>query len=156
MATQIKLRDLTEADLPVLYEQQREPDANRMAAFPARTLSDFMQHWTTNVLANDATKKKAIATDDGVAGYVLSWNQGGKRLVGYWIGRKYWGRGIATDALSEFLVGLKERPLYAFVARHNIASIRVLQKCGFNIMAQDIVFSEPHGHDFEEYLMELS
>jgi RimJ/RimL family protein N-acetyltransferase len=41
------------------------------------------------------------------------------------------GRGIATEAISAFLLLEQTRPLYASVAKHNAASIRVLQKCGF-------------------------
>ena len=36
MTHEIRLREVTEADLPILFEHQREPEANRMAAFPAR------------------------------------------------------------------------------------------------------------------------
>ena len=57
----------------------------------------------------------------------------GKREIGYWIDRAFWGRGVATEALSAFLCLEKTRPLYAGVAKHNVASIRVLQKCGFKL-----------------------
>jgi RimJ/RimL family protein N-acetyltransferase len=56
-----------------------------------------------------------------------------KREVGYWIDRAFWGRGVATEALSAFLCLEHIRPLYAGVAKHNVASIRVLQKCGFTL-----------------------
>ena len=55
----------------------------------------------------------------------------GRRLVGYWIGREFWGRGVATAALAAFVAEVKERPLHAFVAEHNVRSIRVLEKCEF-------------------------
>ena len=41
-----------------------------------------------------------------------------------------WG---ATEAISAFVRLEQTRPLYAGVAKHNAASIRVLQKCGFVI-----------------------
>src|SRR5918999_1935703 len=41
------------------------------------------------------------------------------------------GQGIATAALAAFLEELDTRPLYAHVATHNVGSIRVLEKCGF-------------------------
>ena len=66
-----------------------------------------------------------------VAGNVVSWDQDGKRLVGYWIGKEFWGKGLATRALSELLDELTMRPLHAYVAKTNIGSIRVLEKCGF-------------------------
>jgi RimJ/RimL family protein N-acetyltransferase len=66
-----------------------------------------------------------------VVGNVVSWRDGSERLVGYWIGRDHWGKGIATAALTSFLRVVEERPLHARVAKHNVGSIRVLEKCGF-------------------------
>ena len=80
---------------------------------------------------------RTILADGAVAGNVVSWLQDGERLVGYWIGREHWGRGIATRALAELLREIEERPLYAHVARHNVGSIRVLEKCGFTRRAED-------------------
>jgi len=77
--------------------------------------------------------------DDQVAGNVLSWEQSGQREVGYWIGRDYWGAGIATKALALFLRRETVRPLHAYVTVHNTASIRVLEKDGFQrVAAKDI------------------
>jgi Acetyltransferase (GNAT) domain len=55
----------------------------------------------------------------------------GEREVTYWIGRSYWGKGIATGALKAFLAVDQSRPLHARVAYDNVASHRVLEKCGF-------------------------
>jgi RimJ/RimL family protein N-acetyltransferase len=85
----------------------------------------------------------------------VSFEQSGEREVGYWIGREYWGKGIATRALSEFLGHVKVRPLYAHVAKHNIASIRVLEKCGFTISGEDKRFSNARGEEVEEFVLKL-
>ena len=69
--------------------------------------------------------------NEQVVGNIGSWTQEERRLIGYWIGHEYWGRGIATAALAEFLGHDRARPLHALVAAHNIGSIRVLEKCGF-------------------------
>lgn len=125
------LRDVTEDDLPVLFLHQLDPEATRMAAFPARDRDAFMTHWRTKVLADPANQRKAIVLDGRVVGNIVSWDQDGRRLVGYWIGRDHWGRGIATQALRAFLWVDPARPLYAWVAEGNAASMRVLHKCGF-------------------------
>jgi len=126
----VSLRDVTEGDLPTFFLDQLDPDAGRMAALPARNRNAFHSHWA-RILADAEVAKKTIIFGGDVAGNVVSWRQDGRRLVGYWIGKGYWGRGVATAALSEFLKELDERPLNAHVAAHNIGSIRVLQKCGF-------------------------
>src|SRR4051794_40659638 len=88
------LRDLTEDDLPVLFEHQRDPEANRMADFPARTWDAFMAHWRQMVLPDERVGKQAIVVGDQLVGNVGSWDQDGRRLVGYWLGRPFWGRGL--------------------------------------------------------------
>lgn len=125
------LRDVIESDLPILFAHQRDPVATRMAAFPARDWDAFVAHWRGKVLGEQSVCKRTILIGDDVAGHIGSWNQDGKRLVGYWLGRAYWGRGIATAALAEFLAHDTARPLHAFVAALNVGSIRVLEKCGF-------------------------
>jgi RimJ/RimL family protein N-acetyltransferase len=130
------LREVKEDDLPVFFEHQLDPDATRMAAFPPRDRNAFMAHWT-RILADETVIKKTILFDGDVAGNVVSFVRSGEREVGYWIGKNYWGRGVATQALSEFLDHVEARPLYGHVARHNGASIRVLQKCGFRISGEE-------------------
>jgi RimJ/RimL family protein N-acetyltransferase len=128
--TLVELRDVIEADLPVFFEHQREPEANEMAEFPARERDAFMAHWHKN-LRNETGIHKTVVVDGRVAGNVVSWEQDGHREVGYWIGKEFWGRGVATAALRRFLDLVPTRPLYGHVAKHNAASIRVLEKCGF-------------------------
>ena len=74
---------------------------------------------------------RTIVCDGQVAGNVGSWIAEDRRLIAYWIGREFWGRGVATAALAALIAEVKERPLHAFVAKHNVSSIRVLEKCEF-------------------------
>jgi RimJ/RimL family protein N-acetyltransferase len=153
MTHAISLRDVQESDLPILFEYQRDPEATRMAAFPARSHDDFMAHWA-KIMADQTTILRAILFHGEVAGSIVAWRQAGMLKVGYWIGRPYWGKGIATAALSQFLVQITERPLHAHVAKHNVASIRVLQKCGFTTCGTD-TFHKDVGELGEEFIMAL-
>jgi len=153
----ILLRDVTEDDLPVFFENQLDPVANRMAAFTVEDPADrdaFDALWA-KILTNDAIPVKAILCDDQVIGSVLSFEQFGEREVSYWIGREYWGRGIATRALAEFLGLVSERPIYARAAKDNVASIRVLQKCGFTIAGEDRGYANARGEEVEEFILKL-
>ena len=147
----VLLRDVTEGDPPLFFEHQRDPVANEMAAFPARDRDTFLAHWT-RILGDTAILKKTILVDGQVAGNVVCFEQSGERLVGYWIERSYWGRGVATRALSQFLEHVPARPLFARVAKHNVASRRVLEKCGFTICGEDNEAAD----GVEEFVLQLS
>ena len=141
------LREVVDSDLDAFFEHQREPEANRMAAFPAREREAFDAHWR-RLLADDSLTKKTIVYEGEVAGNIGCWEQEGRRLVGYWIGREFWGKGLATRALQELTGEVTQRPLHASVATNNVASIRVLEKCGF-------VRVGSQKNDVEELLFEL-
>jgi RimJ/RimL family protein N-acetyltransferase len=149
----VMLRDVTEADLPIFYEQQLEPEATQMAAFPSRDRDAFMAHWK-KIMGNDNVIVKTILFEGQVAGNVVSWEQAGEWDVGYWLGKEYWSKGIATKALAEFLGYVKTRPLFAHVAKHNVGSQRVLQKCGFVISGED-KFPDENGNEIEENILKL-
>jgi RimJ/RimL family protein N-acetyltransferase len=153
MRNEIRLRDVEPDDLPIFFEQQRDPDATRMAAFPARDRAAFDAHWATNVLGNPAAVKQTILVNGEVAGHIGSWPQDGLRLVGYWVGKEHWGKGVATRALGALLRLVTERPLHARVARHNVGSIRVLEKCGFGLEREESI--EDAGEDGAELLLVL-
>ncbi len=132
---EVVLRDVEEGDLPVLFEHQADPVAAEMAAFPARDREAFMTHWGRILAARGSEGgpiAKAIVVNRQVVGNIGCWEQLAERLVGYWIGREFWGRGVATRALELLLEEVTLRPLHARVARYNSASIRVLEKCGFS------------------------
>ena len=127
---EVRLRPVEDQDLGVFFEHQADPEANEMAAFPARGQDQFAAHWA-RVRADDASVLRTIVANGTVAGYITSWEQEGQRLIAYWVGREHWGRGVATQALAQFTRQVTARPLHAQVAAHNAGSIRVLQKCGF-------------------------
>ncbi len=117
-----------------------------MVAFTPRDQAAFDAHWA-KILADETGLIRTIvlasagsadsASGEHVAGNIVSWNSDGKRELGYWIDRAYWGRGVATAALSAFLRLERTRPLFAGVARHNAGSLRVLEKCGFTLCEDD-------------------
>jgi RimJ/RimL family protein N-acetyltransferase len=150
------LRDVLEADLPIFFEQQLDPDANYMAAFTVKDPADynaFRAYWKRN-LANTTGMIKTIVVDGQVTGYVLSYEEDGRPEVSYWIGKEYWGKGIATWALTNFLAqDNPTRPIYARVAKDNIGSRKVLEKCGFTISGEDKGFANARGEEVEEYIL---
>ena len=127
---EVRLRSVEDQDIDVFFEHQADPQAVEMAAFPARAEDQFRAHWA-KLRADDTLVVRTIVADGLVAGNIGSWLQDGQQLLGYWVGREYWGRGIATRALALLVDEVSVRPLYAHAVEHNLGSIRVLEKCGF-------------------------
>lgn len=157
MAGLISLRPVEAQDLPIFYTHQLDPEATRMAAFPSRDHDAFLAHWTTNILGNPSAANRTILVDGCVAGYLGAWTDSDthERLICYWLGRNFWGRGVATAAASQFLQIESIRPLNARVAKHNFSSIRVLEKIGFTRAGED-AFTLPDGTRNEEFIYLLA
>jgi len=131
--TKIALRPVTPADLPILFAQQNDPESNAMAEYPPKDRGEFMRHWD-GLLQNKNVTTQAILYKGKLAGHVLCWKDKYEQKFGYWLGREFWGRGIASAAVAEFLKQVSIRPLFAYVAHHNIGSKRVLEKNGFTLL----------------------
>jgi RimJ/RimL family protein N-acetyltransferase len=80
----------------------------------------------------------------------------GEPEVSYWIGREFWGMGVASKALSLFLSFVDTRPLSARVAKDNLASLRVLEKCGFVRSGEGSGYSHVRGEEVEEFILHLA
>lgn len=131
----VELRPVERTDLPIFFEQQRDPASVALATVPARDRAAFDAHWE-RMLADESVIVRSIRADDRTVGHALSFTLEGKRMVGYWLGREHWGRGIASEALLRLLELEPTRPVHARVAAHNTASIRVLEKAGFRVAEQ--------------------
>jgi RimJ/RimL family protein N-acetyltransferase len=156
-AFDVRLREVTDADISIFFEQQDDEGAHWMAAFAtARDGDAFLAHWR-RILADETVRARAIVVDGRIAGNLLQWldAESGKPEVGYWVAREYWGRGVATRALSKFLDEIEERPIYAHVADDNVGSRRVLEKCGFAVVEQNDSFSAARGREVRELIFEL-
>ena len=157
---EVSLRDVAETDLPIFFDFQRDSAANYMAAFTTRDPTDkeaFAAHWN-RILNDDRVLVKTIVFDGHVVGSVATFvdKEFGKPEVTYWIGKEYWGMGLATYALTRFLRDVTVRPIYGRAAKDNVASIRVLEKCGFRMFGQSKGFANARGAVVEEVILELS
>jgi RimJ/RimL family protein N-acetyltransferase len=98
------------------------------------------RRWLEEQLNYDPPRNLALVGPDGlVGGLGLNLTDAPNRRhdgeVGYWLGQPYWGRGLMTTALPAFLAwaapahGLSR--FTAHVYGGNDASVRVLERCGF-------------------------
>ena len=126
----IRLRPVTPADLPALFEIQCDPESNTMAGTKPRTREVFFAVWD-RIFADPGVNSRVIELDSEIVGSISRFQADGHDCVGYWISRPYWGRGIASRALVLFLAEEPRRPLHATTAGNNAPSRHILQKCGF-------------------------
>ncbi|MBB1438483.1 GNAT family N-acetyltransferase [Shewanella sp. SG41-4] len=135
----ISLHPITEADLDIFFEFENDPIANKMADFVPRKRKAFNLHWQQKILANEKATAQGIWIDDVLVGNVLSWintdaaakSDPQMRLVGYWIGREHWGKGIATKAVEMFLKQFISSPVFAYIDKQNEGSVAVAYANGF-------------------------
>jgi RimJ/RimL family protein N-acetyltransferase len=150
--SRIVLRDVIDSDLPTLFEHQSDPLAYRPAAFTPRDRDAFLAHWA-KIRSDPTVLTKAIVLDGRLVGNVASFLRDGVREIGYWIGRDSWGQGIASEALARFLELETSRPVYAVIAKGNTGSLRVAQKCGFEIVGKGVALFE--GKAIEDIILRL-
>lgn len=155
---EVLLREVAPDDLPIFYEQQRDPAGVHMAAFTMQDPDDraaFDAHWAY-ILADPNVVFRTILADGQVAGSVLSYVGDIGPEISYWLGREFWGRGIATAALRAFLKAQTARPLFARAAADNAGSLRVLEKCGFAITGQEKGYAGARKAVIDEVVLELA
>jgi RimJ/RimL family protein N-acetyltransferase len=134
--TKVTLRQLLESDLPTFFEHQNDKGAEEMVGLPSRGHDVFFDHWQ-KVMANDTIILRTILYGDQIAGYLCSFIKvEDEREVGYQLGREFWGKGIATQALQLFLPLIPYRPLYGVTPTINIGSQKVLTRCGFVLQSE--------------------
>jgi RimJ/RimL family protein N-acetyltransferase len=132
MNDDVRLRAVVEADLDVFFEHEHDAEAAARVRWTPRDRERFMTHWHTRILGDASVLVRAVTVDGALAGNVVSWwDEDGRRFLGYWFGREYWGRGIGTRALALFLDEERARPLHADPFAGNTASVRLLRRLGF-------------------------
>lgn len=107
--------------------------------FPHPYTRDAAQLWVDAAIGKQPTENYVIEVDGALAGGIglrpHAGESAGVAEFGYWLGRDYWGRGIATEAarlLTAFAFARRKlRRLEAHVFAPNVPSAHVLEKCGF-------------------------
>jgi RimJ/RimL family protein N-acetyltransferase len=152
----VSIRPCEPGDLETYFEFESDAGARHMAAFvgPAPERAAYIERWQ-RILADANYVVRTILVDGKVAGNVLKFSMFGEPTVAYWVAREYWGRGVATQALGLLLAEFPQRPLYARAASDNAGSRRVLEKCGFVVIAEETNVAELRGGPTEEVVMRL-
>jgi RimJ/RimL family protein N-acetyltransferase len=154
--SEVVLREIVDGDLEDFFAHQQDPEADRMAAFtedPADRKA-FEANWAQIRAAEDATAR-TITVDGAVVGYIVSIVGDGNTSVGYSVDRAFWGRGIASRALAQFLEQVRTRPLFARATKDNVGSLRVLERCGFTVIDERSGYARGRGEVVEFVVLAL-
>jgi RimJ/RimL family protein N-acetyltransferase len=153
----VALRPIDDSDLDALFDQMRDPQSVRMAAFTAKDPDDrtaFDIHMAKVRTSPEGTMR-AVTADGRLVGSIASFLVDGDTEITYWIDRSFWGQGIASRALALFLDTVLVRPLYARAASDNVGSLKVLQKAGFAPIGTEISYANARDTQIEETILRL-
>ena len=137
------LRPWLESDAGSLFKYASDPEVGPRAGWPPHKSEAESREVIRTIFHNDTTWAiclKETSEPIGAMGYMSSAgnnlpSRDGEPLVGYWVGRPYWNRGICTEALQMMLGHIrKDTDISSLISSHfidNPASGRVMEKCGF-------------------------
>lgn len=150
----ITLQKTVFSDLEHFFNFQLDEEANRLAAFTAKDPTDktaYLEKYG-KCLLNPTINMFTIFADGEIAGSIAKFEIAGDAEITYWIDKKYWGQGVATQALTQLLAIENTRPVRGRTAFDNIGSQRVLEKCGFVKTGTDKGFANARQAEIEEFI----
>jgi ribosomal-protein-alanine N-acetyltransferase len=154
----ITLSETTREDLDTLFHFQLDKQANYLAAFTSKdtqTQTAYLEKYSP-FLTDPTITMRTIKVNDVIVGSIAKFVLENDAELTYWIDRKWWGQGLATQALNMFLEIELSRPLFGRVAFDNYGSQKVLEKCGFVKIGTDKGFANARQTEIEEYIYQLT
>lgn len=153
----IKLRPTEIADLDFLFQFQLDKEGGYLAAFMPKDPTDKAAYLAKyrKLLSDPTVNNQTVIVDNIIIGSIAKFVMEGDTEITYWIDRKFWGQGIATKVLNEFLVIETTRPVFGRVAFDNFGSQKVLEKCGFIKVGNDKGFANARQKEIEEFIYKL-
>lgn len=149
------LRTFTMEDAPLIYELNMDPDVTQYTGDPIRDESHAQEVLEQAILPQYALYNHgrwAVHTKPGLE--FIGWcglktrpERGNEIDLGYRFFKHAWGKGYATEAAFACLkYGFEKLGLHRIVGRAmpgNMASLRVLEKCGMHYIGEEIVDDHP-------------
>ena len=153
----IKLKPTKVSDLDILFQFQLDKEGGYLAAFTPKDPTDKSAYLSKHkkLIADPTVNIQTILFDNVIVGSIAKFVMEGDTEITYWIDRNYWGQGIATKALIEFLSIETSRPIYGRVAFDNFGSQKILEKCGFLKIRVDKGFANARQTEIEEFIYKL-
>ena len=154
----ITLRKTEAADLDHFFVFQLDKEARHLAAFTSKDSTDrsaYLQKYE-KFLSDPTINMRTIMVGDIIVGSVAKFEMDGETEITYWIDKIFWGKGITTNALKDFLTIESARPIFGRVAFDNFGSQKVLEKCGFIKVGTDKGFATARQAEIAEFIYKLT
>lgn len=153
----IKLRQTEIEDLHIFFRFQLDEEASYLAAFIPEYPKDKSAYLTkhTGLLSDPTVNYRTITFNNTIVGSIVKFEMEGEADITYWIDKEFWGQGIATKALIDFLSIETKRPIYGRVAFDNFGSQKVLEKSGFVKIAKEKGFANARQTEIAEFIYKL-
>ncbi len=141
----INLRKVVPSDAESIYQNAKDKDICKAVPLPmpytlksAKDYIKFCQRsWNDKSETQFGIEDKETGKIIGMIGLIDLDFKSKKAEVGYWVGKKYWGKGTAKEALKLILKfafsNLKLNRVYAKTYSINLASSKLLEKCNFKL-----------------------
>jgi len=132
----ISLRPVEDADASLIFDAWGQHAANfeYLTARVFVSIADA-RAYIRALFPTPASLAFHIVTSSGVVGIVKASVLGHRAQIGYVVHEAFAGRGLATAAVRQLVARLEANPsisrIWATCALDNMASARVLEKCGF-------------------------
>ncbi len=166
----LNLRPWREADAPALHRLLNDWEVIRtlaMVAFPYhREHADEWIASSAQRLADGTAYQLAITGTDSdtehLVGGIGLRIDAARRVgeLGYWVGRAYWGHGVASEAAGRLarwaLANLDIDRIEACAATENAASIAVLRRIGFRHVGEGMRMSRAHNAERKVLIFEAA
>lgn len=154
----IILRPTEIVDLELFFTFQLDKEASYLAAFTPKDPTDKIAYIEkyTKLLNDPAINMRTIIVDNAIVGSIAKFEMEGDAEITYWIDKNFWGNGVATAALKEFLIIENTRPIFGRTAFDNLSSQRVLEKCRFVKVGTDKGFANARQAEIEEFIYKLA
>lgn len=154
----ISIRPTNITDLETLFNFQLDIDAVNLAAFIPNDHANKLAYLEkyTKLLKDPLVNNQTILIGNKIVGSNAKFVMLGDSEITYWIDKPYWGKGIATKALTMMLAIETTRPIFGRVAFDNFGSQKVLEKCGFLRIGSDKGFANARHVEIEEFIYKLT
>jgi ribosomal-protein-alanine N-acetyltransferase len=123
----------------IFYTYASKPEVTKFMSWPTHQTIHDTRNFLNYVipawkLGKDYSFAIRLKTTNRMIGSCGMLNEDGKIQFGYVFGPLHWGNGYATEATAAMLATLKNQAgvfrIGTFIDTENLASIRVVEKCG--------------------------